>query len=279
MEYTIGKLIYKLSLITLAFIMFSCSDDVVEESTPVTADRILKINFGENIRYTYQYFNKYYAMVPQVRRNGVFEDANSGYEITDFNNQIEVRISNGRGSQGSIFLRGNYEGDQFNQIQRFFLNGSTYTYTFEYGNGSMRITLAFDGDGDFNNFEPQIIEFGDYKLDSNGNVIEVLKYRNYEQTPTENDLYERSLFTYDNANNAWQGRMLFFYGWQILPDTRFFSANNVLTQERIKFFDLPSTEFEHSYEYDDFGRTSKAFTEWFPLNSQGFTEEFIYEDN
>ena len=267
-------------MVFLAIVITSCSEDKVGEfnDNAIGPDRVTKINFGENIRYSFEYFNKYYSVTPQVRRSGEFEDANTGYEITRFNNQTDIRISNGMGSQGALYIRGKFEGTRLIQVIRYYTTGRTYTYNFEYLDSTTRITLIFDADGPDGDFVPRVIEYGDYILDNNGNVREVLKYRNYEETPTENDIYEQSVFTYDQGNNAWQDRLLFFFGFQMLPDARFFSANNILTYQRIVFFNQPAGNFEFSYEYDDQGRTTKAFTAWFPLNIEGFVESFIYAE-
>lgn len=266
-----------LCYLLLAGILLTCSDDdgIVEE--PVVENRLESIAFGSEVRYSFEYFNKFIFIQPQVFSEGNFQNAGNGIELTNFDGIIEIRFSSGRGVQGRLFVRAIEEAGKLTQVQRSFESGATYTYKFEYNENRMRIVLEFDPDGSLPNADAFVIEFGDYHFDANGNIVEVLKYRNFEQPPTEADLYEKSTFTYDVANNNWKDMMLFFFGWQTLPDSRFFSTNNIVSTQRESPGET-TQNFQFQYIYDDQGRTFKAFAQWVPLNPDGLTETFTYEE-
>ena len=262
-------------VLTCLVILFSCEDDSGIPQ-PDTQDRIEAIDFGSQTRFQFIYFNKFTLVQPQLFTDGEYQDAGNGLEITNFDNKIEIRFSSGRGVQGRLFVDAIIENDRILRVKREFESGSTFTYNFTYSPNTTRIELVFDADGELGDSQPSLIEYGDYMFNESGNVIEVLKYRNFDSPPTENDLYERSTFTYDSANNNWKDMMLFFFGWQTLPDTRFFSANNILRVEQELTNEDPRT-YQFQYLYDESGRTFKAFVQWSPLNPDGLTETFFYE--
>ena len=177
------------AFIFLLFILgiSACSDDDTIQETEVK-NRIEAIGLGDEGRYKFEYFNKFTFVQPQVLTDGVYRNAGNGLEITNFDNKIEIRFSTGRGVQGRLFVSALVEDEKIIKVQRAFESGTTYTYNFEYTPNNIRIVLEFDADGPLLDSEASIIEFGDYKLDDNGNVIELLKYRNFDNPPTELDL-------------------------------------------------------------------------------------------
>ncbi len=270
------RLTYRLSLFLMLVLLMSCNDDdpIIEE--PVLENRLESIALGSEVRYNFDYFNKFIFVQPQVFSEGRYQNAGNGLELTNFDGIKEIRFSSGRGVQGRLFIRALEENGQLIQVQRGFESGATYTYKFEYSDTTMRIVLEFDPDGELPAVSPIVIEFGDYFFDGDGNITEVLKYRNFDQTPTEADLYEQSRYTYDSANNNWKDMMLFFFGWQTLPDSRFFSNNNIVSAVQEVPGETPKN-YQFQYLYDDEGRTFKAFAQWVPLNPNGLTETFTYE--
>jgi len=270
------RLTYRLFVIFLLALVWSCNNDdpIIEET--IDENRLESIAFGSEVRYNFGYFNKFIFVQPQVFSEGRYQDAGNGLEITNFDDIKEIRFSSGRGVQGRLFLRAIEENGQLVQVQRAFESGATYTYKFEYGDNEMRIVLEFDPDGELPGVSPIVIEFGDYFFDGNGNITELLKYRNFDQAPTEADLYEQSRFTYDSSNNNWKDMMLFFFGWQTLPDSRFFSNNNIVSVVQEVPGETPKN-YQFQYLYDEQGRTFKAFVQWVPLNPDGLTETFTYE--
>ncbi len=271
-----NRLTYRTLFFLLLLVSISCNDDDPVIEQPVIENRLESIAFGSEVRYNFGYFNKFIFVQPQVFSDGSYQNAGNGLELTNFDGIIEIRFSSGRGVQGRLFIRALEENGRLTQVQRGFESGATYTYKFEYGANDMRIVLEFDPDGELPGVQPIVIEFGDYFFDANGNITEVLKYRNFDQTPTEADLYERSRFTYDSANNNWKDMMLFFFGWQTLPDSRFFSTNNIVSVDQEIPGETPKN-YQFQYIYDDQGRTFKAFAQWIPLNPDGLTETFTYE--
>ncbi len=267
---------YRTLFFLLLVLVFSCSDDDTMIEDPIEENRLESIAFGSEVRYNFSYFNKFIFVQPQVFSDGGYQNAGNGLELTNFDGIVEIRFSSGRGVQGRLFVRAIEENGRLVEVQRGFESGATYTYQFEYSDNSMRITLEFDPDGELTGVDPIVIEYGDYFFSTNGNITEVLKYRNFEQTPTESDLYERSRFTYDSANNNWKDMMLFFFGWQTLPDSRFFSNNNIVSVDQEIPGETPKN-YQFQYLYDDQGRTFKAFAQWVPLNPDGLTETFTYE--
>ena len=272
------RLTYRSLFLLLMLIVGSCDNDDSLIEAEVIENRLESIGLGSDVRYTFEYFNKFTLVQPQFFSEGSFQNAGNGLELTNFDGIIEIRFSSGRGVQGRLFIRALEENGRLTQVQRVFENGNTYIYKFDYQDSNLRIFLEFDPDGDLPAAAPVLIEFGDYIFDTNGNVVEVLKYRNVNQPPTEADLYERSRYTYDSANNNWQDLMLFFFGWQTMPDSRFFSSNNIVSVDQ----EIPgesTKSYQFQYIYDDQGRTFKAFAQWIPLNPNGFTETFTYETN
>ncbi len=266
-----SKYFYIMALLCL----FGCDkDDNMIEVVP--ENRIETIGFADNSRFKFEYFNKFTLIKPQVLRENDYEDTSNGLETRTFDGKLEIRFSTGIGRQGPLFVSGSFDADnQITEVKRFFGNGTTYIYNLDYTPANIRITASVDTDGADGDELPITFEYGDYKLDERGNVIEILKYRNIETPPTENDLYERSTFTYDTGNNNWKDLAVFFFGWQTLPDTRYFSPNNILSVNR----QVPNDEarvFQFQYVYDGEGRTVTGFTQWFPINTDGRIESYSY---
>ncbi len=264
-------------LVLLCFFSGCDTDTILEEKEP--ENRIDAIGFADNSRFKFEYFNKFTLVKPQVLRESEYEDTSNGLETRIFDNKLEIRFSTGIGRQGPLFVSGSFDdANQIIEVKRFFGNGTTYIYNLDYTSSNIRITVSVDGDGTEGNDPPIIFEYGDYKLDERGNVIEVLKYGNIEAPPTEDDLYERSTFEYDESNNNWKDLAVFFFGWQTLPDTRYFSPNNILSVNQ-QILNNEAREFQFQYVYDGEGRTITGFTRWFPLNRDGRIESYSYVEN
>lgn len=131
-----------------------------------------------------------------------------------------------------------YTNGNVSEVKRFFTSGETNILTFEYSAEKIRISVDYDsGDGGM-----QKVAFGDYFLDGN-NISKVEKYE-YGADPNVAELVVVKSYTYDTANNPWKGLVFPVFFCPELPEARFFSANNVLTEN------VNGQETELQYDYD-----------------------------
>ncbi|QCX00790.1 hypothetical protein FGM00_11970 [Aggregatimonas sangjinii] len=132
-----------------------------------------------------------------------------------------------------------YEDEVLTTVKRLSASGILLsTMHFEYGESTTRILLEpEDGNPDV---------YGDYFFDGDENVIRVEKYV-YDEEGEEATLFEVVDYTYDSFNNPWKGQVYPLLFCTDLPNAKYFSSNNALTE----IVGAETMTFNYSYDTDN----------------------------
>lgn len=161
------------------------------------------------------------------------------------NDSITIGYILDNGTKDNPLISAKYEGKNLIKLERFY-GSSSNIFDFEYGVDKIRVTESYKSLG------LQKIDYGDYFINEKGNITDLKKYKYDPDDESIITLFEEKSFTYDNSNNPWKGIIYSVFLCQELPETTFFSSNNILTETK----NSNTTTFH--YEYDN-GTTIKGW--------------------
>jgi len=219
-----GKRILLLLLVACYVLNLSCAkgDDSIQADDSCLIEKIISEEFV--YEYKYNVRGDLFIINQEFRLTEPNPTFLRVYVKTVTPDSIAIGRLTNNFVQDEPRITAKYDEGQIVELKRFFTSGETNILNFTYTSEKVRITVDYDnGQGGM-----QKVSYGDYFFDGD-NISKVEKYE-YGANPNEASLVEVKSYTYDTANNPWQGLVFPVFLCPELPEARFFSKNNILTE-------------------------------------------------